>query len=51
MKNRYLEGLALGLTLGFIACTVFFWALEETNGLIQKFLSNQISYIVTLRNV
>ena len=48
MNNRYLDGLALGLTLGFISSTALFWALDETTGLVQKYLPEQITHIVTL---
>jgi len=48
MKHRYLDGIALGILLGFIASTLIYWLLDETTGVVQNFLSEQISYIVTL---
>lgn len=48
MRRQYLDGLALGVTLGFIASTVLFWAWDDTTGVVQQHLSEQITHIVTL---
>jgi CHASE3 domain sensor protein len=48
MNKRYLDGIVLGLTLGFIASTVIYWLLDGTTGVVKQYLPQQITHIVTL---
>jgi hypothetical protein len=48
LKHNYLAGIALGITLGFIASTAIFWLLDETSEVVRGHLSEQITHIVTL---
>ena len=48
MKNRYLDGVALGIFLGFVFSIVVVWALVDAPNNVAKFLSDHITHAVTL---
>jgi hypothetical protein len=48
MNNRFLDGIARGLVLGFIASSSIYYVLSGTTGVVQQFWSEQVVSIVTL---
>lgn len=46
--KSYLDGVALGLTLGFMLSILVVWALEDATPLVQKFVSDHVTHAVTL---
>ena len=48
MKNRYLDGLALGIAIGFAASIGVVWVLEDGIEPVRKFLVDHITHVVTL---
>lgn len=48
MRFRYLDGLALGLTLGFLVSTGTLWILDSTRSVVQIFLKEHLTHFFTL---
>lgn len=48
MRGRFLDGLALGLLLGFIISTVTLWLIDSTKGMIHDFLGDHLTHFFTL---
>lgn len=48
MKDRYLDGLALGLLLGFAISTGSLWLIDSTNGVVRAFFDDHLTHFFTL---
>lgn len=48
MKNRFLDGLALGLLIGFAVSTISLWLIGDTRGIVQAFFGEHLTHFFTL---
>ena len=48
MKNNVFTGLPLGMALGFILSTLIYGLMDSTTGIVQSFISEQVTSIVML---
>lgn len=48
MKHKFLDGFALGLAIGFMLSFLIIWVMDGSSNVIQTYLSEHITHIVTV---